>query len=63
MRYKKAFHRRSPYVYAEASANELSVRSKPSIRFILIAALALFLLFVLLFRYLLIQTAHRLLRF
>ena len=47
MRYKKAFHRRSPYVYAEASANELSVRSKPSIRFILIAALALFLLFVL----------------
>lgn len=47
MHYKRYFHRRSPYIYSDGDADKLSVKRKPGLRFILIAALAAFLLFVL----------------
>ena len=47
MHYKRYFHRRSPYVYSDGDPDKLSIKRKPGLRFILIAVLAVFLLFVL----------------
>ena len=46
MRYKKLFHRRSPYVYSEVSGNEAPGSKVPSLRFIIIGLLAILFLLV-----------------
>lgn len=47
MHYKRYFHRRSPYVYSDGDPDKLSIKRRPGLRFVLITALATFLLFVL----------------
>ncbi|MBQ3210454.1 MAG: sporulation protein YunB [Oscillospiraceae bacterium] len=46
MRYKKLFHRRSPYVYSEVSGNEAPGSKVHSLRFIIIGLLAILFLLV-----------------
>lgn len=46
MRYKKLFHRRSPYVYSEVSGDEVKSSAVHNFRFVIIALLAVLFLLV-----------------
>lgn len=46
MRYKRFFHRRSPYVYSDSVSNELKGAKRLNVRFMVITVLAVLLLFI-----------------